>query len=666
MTIERVINGTIYEFPDGTKEAVINRFQASKSGNATTTPAAAPSSAPSVAPRPGSNIKPFAPNALGHGLQGLSMGFSDEAIAKMRQMMGHGKYEDLVRAEREGLSKYGAAHPVAAGASELAGGVIPAVATGMAGALPTVARVAPRLAGMLSGSSPSILRMMGMGAGQGAVTAAGTSEKPVGDLPGEMAMGAGAGATGAGALGLAGKYVAMPAFRYLKNAMGFGDKNRMADIAVAKALQKDGLTPEQAAAKIAAMQRGEITLADLGENTAALLRKVTAAPGETRNAAKLDLATREAGRVPRVSEDMRSLMSGSKDFYTDIQDLIKKRADDAQHLYEAAYSAAPAFGPSTAPNINSLRNLPSFKDAMKQGQKRMEDLGLDITDPKNTLRALHETKLALDDMIETKVRAGEGNQARTLIDMRNKMLTDMEKASPEYGIARQTYAGDSEMLTAMKEGAKIYQMPELELRKLVKRFENSPSEMDAWRAGVSQAMLDKLRTAGPTANPLTSILGRDAESKLRRAFKDDDAFDMFKNRMVEESRMLQTEKAGFRRTAQDADLEGPSGAVGALGTLATGNPMAAVTQGMAAAMPRVMGLHPEVSKMAAQKLLAPATKMDPVMDSIMKSLKAEEASLAQQSLGANVAAAGTGAMMGARPSKEGAVPEMPTAATPMP
>jgi hypothetical protein len=363
---------------------------------------------------------------------------------------------------------------------------------------------------------------------------------------------------------------------------------------------------------------------------------------------------------------MRSLMSGSRDFHTDVQDLMRKRSQDAESLYEAAYSTGPVFDATNAPNINTLRNLPSFKEAMRSGQKRMADLNLDISDPKNTLRALHETKLALDDMIESKVRAGEGNQARTLIDMRNRMLKDMEKASPEYGIARQTYAGDSEMLSAMNEGTRIYQMPEMELRKLVKRFEDSPSEMDAWRSGVSQAMLDKLRVAGASANPLTSGLGRDAESKLRRAFKDDDAFDMFKSRMLEESRMLQTEKTGFRKTVEDADLSGPSAAVGALGTLATGNPVAALTQGLAAAMPRTMGVSPQVSTRVAGRLLTPAPSIDPVMQSILTSLKAEEQSLLRQSLASNAAAAGAGAMVSARPGKEQPTPGTPAEAAPTP
>ncbi|NCV58367.1 MAG: hypothetical protein EBW47_06170 [Betaproteobacteria bacterium] len=73
---------------------------------------------------------------------------------------------------------------------------------------------------------------------------------------------------------------------------------------------------------------------------------------------------------------------------------------------------------------------------MKAGAKRMADAGLDITDPKNTLRALHETKIALDDMISESVRQGKGGQAGVLISMKERLLKDMEKAARSAGLVK--------------------------------------------------------------------------------------------------------------------------------------------------------------------------------------------------------------------------------------
>lgn len=646
MAIERVINGTIYEFPEGTSEATIRKFTLAKAGTPEATAPATPAQPQTKRP------EAFLPGAAGQALQGLSMGFSDEAIARMRALKGDQSYEDLVKAEREGLRKYAEENPRTAMASELGGALVPAAFTAGAGMIPQVTRtLGPKVANLLFGKAPSIPRMMGYGAGTGAVTAIGTTEKEPAEYGNEALRGGTAGALTTGAMGILGKYVAMPAFRKIKTSLGFGDANKAADLAIVKALEKDGMTPDQALAKMQAMSRGEITLADLGENTAALLRNATAAPSPARIMGKSELATREMERIPRVSEDLRTLMSGSKDFYTDVLDLTKKRAQEAEPLYRAAWDSAPTFNPTTAPDIAKLRNLPTFKEAMKIGAKRMADNELDIADPKNTLRALHETKIALDDMIESAMREGKGGQAGTLLDMKRRLLADMEKASPEYRIARQTFAGDSELLTAMKEGQRIYTLPEMDMRKLIDRFKDSPSEYDAFRAGISQAMLEKLRTAGPAADPMKSILSRDAEQKLRRAFRDDAAFDEFKDRLLQERTMLQTEKAGFRRTPLDTDLDQGAGGVGAAANLMAGRPFTAASEALRAQFPNLVGMPPRIAQPTTEKLLTPTAKVDTVIDSIMQSLKQQEQSLLTSSRATTGGATLAGGLAAARDPK---------------
>jgi len=636
MTVERAVNGIVYEFPDGTSEAVINRFVAQKTNRA---PAAQPGSAP--APR--AKVEPVFTGAGGAALQGLTMGFSDEAIAKARAMMGSGSYDDYLRAEREAQHKYAEEHPVANFAAEMGGGLAPAIITGGASMIPSAGRTVVKTV------APSVLKMLGIGAGTGAVSAIGTTEKPAEEWGGEAARGAVAGAATTGVLGLAGKYIVMPGYRALKSALGFGDANKMADLQIVKALAKDGMTPQQALDAVRAASRGEMTLADVGENTAALLRRATSEPGPARVAAKSELQAREAGRIPRVDADLKQLMSGSGDFYTDVMALAAKRSKQAETLYQNAWDSNAVITPQTASEIARMQNYPSFAEALKIGSRRMQDMGLDITDPKNVLRGLHETKIAIDDMIGKAVRSGEGGQAKTLMDIKTKLLADMEKASPEYRVARQTYAGDSEMLTAMEQGKDIYKMPEIDMRKMIDRFKNSPSEYDAFRAGIAQAALEKLRTAAPGSDPLKTVLGRDAEQKLRRAFRDDNAFDSFVARLQEESKMLGTEKTGLRKTALDTDL-GDNTAVGAAMSLATGNPMGAALEAARAALPAGR-IAPQVNAGVTQKLLTPQSGLDPVQKSILSSLKAQEAALVNATMATNTGAAAAGASAAARPVK---------------
>jgi hypothetical protein len=69
-----------------------------------------------------------------------------------------------------------------------------------------------------------------------------------------------------------------------------------------------------------------------------------------------------------------------------------------------------------------------------------------------------------------------------------------------------------------------------------------------------------------------------------------------------------------------------------------------------AAFPRVTGMAPGVATTTAQKLLTPQTALDPVMDSIMASLKAQQASLAQGAMATNAGGALAGGLAAARPS----------------
>jgi hypothetical protein len=448
----------------------------------------------------------------------------------------------------------------------------------------------------------------------------------------------------------------MPAYRQLKRAMGFDDANQMADRLIVDALRKDGVDPNQALARLQGMQRGEATLADVGENTAALLRRASAAPGQARQETQQALSARASERAPRISDDLRTLMSGSQDFYTDITDLMAKRRADAGPLYQAAWNNAPVITPQSAPNIWAMRDYPSFKIAMKEGMRRMADEGLPLNSPQNVFKGLHETKIALDDMISSEMRAGNTNQAKTLLKMKERLLKDMDNASGPYKIAREAYAGDSEMIEAMNQGRNIYTLPEPELRSFITRFSKSPSEYDAFRAGISQAMLERVRAGGQTADPLQLVFPRGSEDRIRGAFRDDQAFEEFRNRLLEERTMARTEASGLRRTPMDIDASGQGVGVGPVGTLATGRPFRAAIEAVQNAMPSLTGMPPATASSAVGKLLtpsAPSTNLGPdpierTIAGILNNLQQEEAALSGSAARGQAQATVAGGLAAAR------------------
>jgi len=636
MTIERAdAQGVIHSFPDGTSDAVIQRITGTSHA------------VPSAPQRPVRKTEPLLPNALGAGLQGLSMGFSDEIIAKLRAMgeKDPDAYQRYVQAERAGMHKYSQENPMTSMAAELGGGLIPTVGMALTGAgAPAAGANAARMA-------PSIARMMGIGAGTGAVSGVGTSEKPatLGNMAEDATTGAIVGGGVSGAFGGLGRYVAKPAWNMVKSTFGFGDPESAANKAIAGALKKDGHSVNSVQSTIDALGRGEITLADLGENTRNLLKKATQAPGETRNKALAVLAERADQRVPRIGEDLQALMSGSKDFFTDLEKMKLARAAKAGPLYESAYKDAKAIVPDAT---LKFFKAPTFLKAFKEAQTVMHDRGLDPNAPENHLRALHEAKRVLDGWSSAAYRSGDGRLYGDLKDMTKALLHDMEKDYPDYKLARKVYAGESSIMDAAKQGSEIYGMSEPEIRSMVKKFSDNPSELDAMRAGIAQSMLEKVR-GSPDARPIRSVLGGDNERKLRMAFQDDNAFEEFKKRMLAEERMKLTERQDDKAAPVDPENAQGGSLLGAAKNAATGNFGNAAMNMIDTALPRMTGMPPQVAQRTTQKLLTPTgqsgTGMDPILEGIMATLKADEANIARMGTASNIAGAVAGQQGAAQP-----------------
>ena len=110
-------------------------------------------------------------------LQGASMGFSDEAEALARSVMGGSPYETELAQSRGKLEQYRKDYPLESLAAELGGGIATGIATGGLG---------------MGGSTATLGRMAAQGLAQGALTGFGSAEGGIENrLPGAAIGGAG-------------------------------------------------------------------------------------------------------------------------------------------------------------------------------------------------------------------------------------------------------------------------------------------------------------------------------------------------------------------------------------------------------------------------------------------------------------------------------------------
>jgi hypothetical protein len=512
--------------------------------------------------------------------QGLGLGFGDEAIARVRAKMEGRPYEDVVREEREAYQKFQEKHPFTALGTELASGLVPTI--GMAlipgAGTPGAAMGAGRMgmaASKLSQYMPKFMTgSMGKAAGTagttGAVAGAGSATE------GERGSGAlSGGATGAvlGPTVAKGMQLTGQAAKAVKNAFrpSPGAVEQRATNKVLEAMSRDEMDPTALRAKMLADQKLGVnsTIMDATPSMSTLGEAVVTRPGPGRKILGTGLNERlEGGREAAASRALKDIGKGV-DYTAQEDKLVGTLRSNANNLYDTAY----AHGSVDDTRILKVLEDDTFKKAFKEAQAisskearaaelRGEDASRfklnDIYDQDKDgnlisvgkipdVRTLDYIKRGIDALID-KGYKGEGMgkaEANALKDLRKAYIDVIDENVPEYAVARAKYAGDMEVLDALRLGRTDYLTPKMlpaEAKKLVDGM--SEAERDALRAGVAQSLLTKVMDSPQQINAAQRIIGAPATRKrLEALFQDPNEYKVFEAALQRESELF--------RNAQD-------------------------------------------------------------------------------------------------------------------
>jgi len=117
---------------------------------------------------------------------------------------------------------------------------------------------------------------------------------------------------------------------------------------------------------------------------------------------------------------------------------------------------------ATTKEIANLTKRPAIQNAMEAARINAANKGQDIADPAGSMRGLHETKMALDRQIkavQAKLeRDNAGSTSAELDSLKNaktSLLDFMEKISPTYKTARQSYDRLSKPIDQLEDIAKL-------------------------------------------------------------------------------------------------------------------------------------------------------------------------------------------------------------------
>jgi len=512
--------------------------------------------------------------------QGLGFGFGDEAVARVRAKMEGRPYEDVVKEERDAYAKFQEKHPFVALGTELVSGAVPTIGMALIPGAGTPAAVAGATRmGQAASKFMQYLPKFMTGTTGRAATAAGTSgmisgagtategERTSGAMTGGL-EGVVLGPTVAKSLEFAGKGA-----KAVKNAIkpSANAVEEKATTKVLEAMARDEMDPQALRDKMLADKKLGVnsTVMDATPSLSTLAEAVVTRPGPGRKVLGQGLNERlEGGREAVGARTLKDVAKGV-DYTAQEDKLIGKLRANANNLYDQAY----AHGSVDDTRILKVLEDDTFKKAFREAQAisqkearaaelRGEDPSrfllkdiYDLDDKGNMVsvgkipdvRTLDYIKRGIDALID-KGYKGEGMskaEANALKDLRKAYINVIDENVPEYAAARAKYAGDMEVLDALRLGRTDYLSPKMlpaEAQKLVQGM--SDAERDALRAGAAQSILTKILEAPQQVNAAQRVIGAPATRKrLEALFQDPNEYKVFEAALQRESELF--------RNAQD-------------------------------------------------------------------------------------------------------------------
>ena len=524
--------------------------------------------------------------------QGLGMGYGDEAEAWLLSKMGGKPYDEELANVQKSMEGFAERNPVTAMGSELAGGLIPLVASYF---VPGAQEMAPvttmsTLNTLRSIMSNPITRGALVGATTGGISGYGHG-KP-GDRLSDAGVGAGLGLF-FGAAAPAVMRGAGAGYNWLRDRLLPTEEaiTRQATAKVNRALGTanagQGMTAEEMAQKVAADRAQGIpsTAANADQALVDLAETVAQRSGTSARKIEDTLERQTAGSRERTYARTKEALGGGN-FYEEESSMVDSLRRNANNMYDEAY----ALGPVEDLRIMSVLKNPRFKgfydkareiaEAEKLAAKlRGEDTTkFDLTelyqlDKKGNIisvkipdvRTLDYIKRGIDATVESAYRTGGMStaEANALKELRKVYVSAIDEATinPQTGIspyaaARKAYAGDMEVIDALRLGRDDFNKLDHE-EILAMMGKMSTAEKEAFRTGVIRNTYDQIMKPSGNMNAAQRLVGSPENvAKFQTLFDSPAQFQLFKAALEREAQLFkQTGRilggsATGRRTAQ--------------------------------------------------------------------------------------------------------------------
>jgi hypothetical protein len=555
-------------------------------------------------------------------MQGLTFNTADEIEAAFRAGAISGpEYQNQLSRVRAGIKQYEEQYPGRAFTGELMGGLLPTAAaliaapfTGGATA-PAAAAGAARTVAALPTLGKTMARGLGYGAASGAAAGAGGA---TGGLESRVMGGAIGGTAGAvlggaapavtGAVGAGGRKVLEAT-----GLMQAPDAATKARELIAKKLAQEGISPEELAARQAAVVRTlggrDETLADIGgESMRRLARGSMAIPNAAQTDVRQMLTERAIGAGPRITQDITDLTAiGARDINEVADEIIRNRSLLASPLYDQAYAAGQI---NSFAIDNLLKKSKDIQYAISEARRLPEYADL----PDNSMLMLDKAYKYVGGLANSAKISGKSSQADDLNNLRMSLRNAITDEVPVYGKALDTFSSESLLKDALELGAKNFlRKTPAEINREIKKFPGD-AEQQMYRLGAVQSVRDEIYGMRETGNIADKFLNsREMKDRMRTVFNSTGEYETFIKNLERERQMAVTRSrieggsptAPIQQDIAELQAQSPSEMLRAGAQMAGGDLMGGATNLMRQLAPRLQGMNENVAEQISRSVLDP-------------------------------------------------------------
>jgi len=543
--------------------------------------------------------------------QGLTFGFADEVTAAFKSLGSEKSYSELRDDERAKLAQFKESYPGISLTGEILGSLLGGPGLSGLKAAQVVAR--PIAKALREGG---VKKLAAVGAAEGGLYSAGTSEEDVINNPGllgrDIATGAVTGAVVSPVLGRTASYIG----RKIK-----GIEPRQ--VAAAKIIQDEfeaaGVNPNIYRQGGAEELKGTDLLADAPPLSNIVANSLGARGAQYKTRAILkDRKADERERVNTAAMDYLNTWDDLDPIMPSADTIIASRKDElddiADLLYEKAYENTdiPIEGLFSAKNAKDLTAFE--RKAYGQArlniveQKSVEGSGYSAIDllptiedflkqPSATTRSLHSIKKAMDKAAYDRQTGNTAQQKLTA-----QFNKGIKEKNPDYVAANKPFEEFFKQKTAVDKGKKAFNLQNSQIKRYVSDL--SDVEAQAFRSGMLQALNEKKQgTTASLADYVSTNLK--IKEKVKTAFNNDEDFSSFMEQISSISRQNEASKIllGGSQTAIKTQADKALDAVATTGEAAAYSATFAIVTAMTSALKNVRSMRKDLQKDAVNKIL---------------------------------------------------------------